>query len=237
LLNAFGSFQSVALLGSDSDIGKQILNNFEKANIRKLYLFSRSGASTFETAIPICVDFSSPDDRKKAVKSIFADGDLDCAIIAFGVLNGSLMELMNINYVATAELLYEIAEKMRIQGHGQILIISSFAQIRPRTENFAYGSTKSGLDFFARGLAAALEGSGVRITILRPGFVHSKMTKGMKKQPFSITSELAGELGAKALRKSQLVSYAPKVLGLVAIVFRILPEKFFRVITKSQGDK
>ena len=143
------------------------------------------------------LDITNKAAREGLVNQLFGKGDLDLAIIAVGVLGNNsakseienLLDAMDVNYLGTVHLLALIAERMQVQAHGTILVISSFAQVRPRNDNFAYGSTKAGLDFYARGLAAKLRGTGVEVKILRPGFVKSKMTAGMTVAPFAITTE------------------------------------------------
>ena len=60
---------------------------------------------------------------------------------------------------------------MLAQGHGTIVVLSSVAAERGRRSNFVYGSSKAGLDTFCQGLADRLHASGVRLLVVRPGFV------------------------------------------------------------------
>ena len=50
-------------------------------------------------------------------------------------------------------------------------MLSSVAAERPRASNAVYGAAKAGLDSLAQGLADAIAGSGVRVLVVRPGFV------------------------------------------------------------------
>src|SRR5262249_58611376 len=76
-----------------------------------------------------------------------------------------------------------VATGLRARGHGSIVVLSSVAGGRARRSNFVYGSTKAGLDAFFQGLGDALAGSGVSVMIVRPGFVHTKMTAGGEPAP------------------------------------------------------
>ena len=69
------------------------------------------------------------------------------------------------------------------------MVFSSVAGARVRRANYVYGSAKAGLDGFASGLADALHGSGVRLVLVRPGFVIGRMTDGMSPAPFSSTPD------------------------------------------------
>ena len=185
------------------------------------------------------LDVTDKAGREGVVSKLFDDGDLDLVIIAVGLLGNNqelstadnLVAAMEVNYVGTAHLMELISERMKKQAHGQILAISSFAQVRPRPDNFRYGSTKAGLDFYARGLALSLEGTGVTLKILRPGFVRSKMTAGMDDAPFAITVQECGAYGVKALQSKNLITWAPSLLKYVAFIFKSLPPAIFSKIS------
>ena len=75
-----------------------------------------------------------------------------------------------------------------------IVAFSSVAGERARRSNFVYGSTKAGLDAFYTGLTEALRPSGVVVTVVRPGLVHTRMTEGMKPAPLSTTPEAVAQV-------------------------------------------
>src|SRR6185295_12546286 len=104
------------------------------------------------------------------------------------------------DYVAHVTVLTHLAEILRARGHGTIVVFSSVAGARVRRANYVYGSAKAGLDGFASGLADALHGSGVRLVLVRPGFVIGRMTEGMRPAPFSSTPDQVAEATVAALR-------------------------------------
>lgn len=246
MLNAFQSPQSVALIGATSEIGLAILKHLPHDNLERCLVVARDpkrGSTLLKEILPsrtklveIGLRAEETGSNKDLVERLFADADLDVAIIAVGTLgndpeltdDANALNAMNINYVASAHLMLLIADKMRIQGHGRIEIISSFAQTRPRVDNFVYGSTKAGLDFMARGLNEKLLGTGVSVCVLRPGFVHTRMTKLLPPAPFAVKSDVVGKLAVKLLKSDAVVAYAPPILKWVAIVFTLLPASIFR---------
>ena len=235
MLNAFKSPGSIALIGAGSDIGASIVRHLDTTALQRLLLISRSGVAPapIKAGKPTNVagDFATSEGRNRIVDAAFVDGDLDIAIIAIGVLDGELGEILDVNYIASVELLQTIADRMVAQRHGTILVISSFAAVRPRPGIFHYGSAKAGLDFFARGLAESVQSSGVRVRILRPGFVHTKMTNGLTEAPFAIDVDKAGQIGAQAIIGSKLITYAPGILRWVAGILIHLPHSLFNKIT------
>jgi decaprenylphospho-beta-D-erythro-pentofuranosid-2-ulose 2-reductase len=120
------------------------------------------------------------------------------------------------------------AGRMRAQGHGIIVILSSAAAIRPRRANFVYGATKAGLDAFGRGLADALHGSGVRVVLVRPGFVTGRMTAGMPGAPLATTPGAVGAAVAKALANGGTTIWVPPALGVLAAAFQLIPRPLWR---------
>src|ERR1700684_4554018 len=92
---------------------------------------------------------------------------------------------------------------MRPQGSGTIVVLSAVAAVRPRKFNSVYGATKAGLDAFARGYADSLHGTGVRVLLVRPGFVIGRMTEGMKPAPLATTPERVAVATAAGLAGGQ----------------------------------
>jgi decaprenylphospho-beta-D-erythro-pentofuranosid-2-ulose 2-reductase len=106
------------------------------------------------------------------------------------------------------------------------------AGVRSRKDNFVYGSTKAGLDAFAQGLGDSLVDSGVRVMVVRPGFVHTKMTEGMEAAPFSTTPEKVAEVIVAGLANGSEVVWAPSILKFPFFVFRLLPRAIWRRVAE-----
>jgi decaprenylphospho-beta-D-erythro-pentofuranosid-2-ulose 2-reductase len=121
-----------------------------------------------------------------------------------------------------------VARRLREQGHGTLVVLSSVAGERVRRSNFIYGSSKAGLDGFAQGLGDALVGSGANVLIVRPGFVRTKMTAGMSAPPLSTTADALAAAVVRALREGREIVWVPGGLRWVMMVVRHLPRRVFR---------
>jgi decaprenylphospho-beta-D-erythro-pentofuranosid-2-ulose 2-reductase len=243
VLNSFGQFQRIAVFGGKSDIGLSILEFLPKADDVEVILVGRNLKKVTETPYKtqlIECDFGNLDEITLVLNKIFIDGDLDVALVSFAVqksasehlLTKNLVEVINTNFVSTSLLLAGLIARMEMQMHGQVLYISSFAGLRPRKNNFVYGATKAGADFFAQGLQDRSRLKNVFLTILRPGFVRTKFTNGLSEPPFSTDVTTVAQIAVKALIRKRKIVYAPRLLLLVTIVFKNIPKFIFKFIEK-----
>ncbi len=247
--NAVGNVQSVLVLGGGSDIGVAIARRLVADGARTVVLAGRRPESyaTAEQALrdagatrvlSVAFDADDTDSHPRVVRDVVAEvGDLDVSVVAFGVLGAQSVDerdpaaavaVARTNYLGGVSALTVLAEQLRAQGHGALVVLSSVAGERVRRSNFVYGSTKAGLDGFATGLADALHGSGARVLVVRPGFVASKMTHGLDSAPLSTTPEAVADVVVKGLAGSATVVWAPPALRLVMSVLRHVPRAVFR---------
>ncbi|MDT7700235.1 MAG: hypothetical protein QOJ30_2560, partial [Pseudonocardiales bacterium] len=181
------------------------------------------------------VEFDADDlaSHRPLIEDVVArHGRLDVVVVAFGLLGeqaraeadaAHAVRIVHTDYVAHVQVLTELAQVLRAQGSGTLVVFSSVAGVRVRRANYVYGSAKAGLDGFASGLADALHGSGVRLLLVRPGFVIGRMTEGMPAAPFSRTPAQVATAAARALRKGRGAVWVPAPLGLLAFAFRMTP--------------
>ncbi len=244
--NALQEPQTIVLLGGTSEIGRAIVDELVAPSTKVLVLacrrpdeawpdqFARDGldvvVETFDAAATETHDAFA---RRLASEH----GDLDVVIVAFGVLGDqaeftndpqAAAEAVHVNFTGGVAASLGFSGVMRRQGHGHLVVLSSVAGERVRAANFVYGSSKAGLDAFAQGLGDSLAGSGVRVTVVRPGFVHSRMTCGMKSTPFATTPRVVGELTVAGMRKGKHTVWTPGALRYVFSILRHVPRPVFR---------
>ena len=247
MLNGIIEYQKVLLLGGKSDLALSTLGNLPLSEDAELFLCGRNMHSlTVPTKLDcfqitkIETDFSSISDSCNIVEKIFDTTDIDLVIFAYAFLGEESSQLVHVNYEKTlrtnflsqAMILNLTHSRLSLQMHGQILVFSSVAGVRPRRRNFVYGVSKFGIDFLAQGFQKLIPDNNVRITILRPGFVYSKMTTNLKPAPFATHPNVVARIATNALRKNKRIVYAPRYLNFVSFVLRLIPEPVFKIIDK-----
>ncbi|ATL67709.1 SDR family NAD(P)-dependent oxidoreductase [Nocardia terpenica] len=238
---------AILLLGGRSEMGLEIAERV--ASGRTVILAARrsgdlaaerrrltdAGATAVHT-----VEFDADDlaSHQPLLEKLTAEhGRLGVAVVAFGVLGdqaraerdpAAAVAVAHTDYVAQISVLTVLANLLRAQGRGQLVVFSSIAGSRVRRANYVYGSAKAGLDGFASGLSDALHGSGVHLLLVRPGFVIGRMTEGMAPAPFSSTPAQVADAVVTALHRRSRRVWVPAVLGPVAAVMRLLPQAIWR---------
>ena len=247
MIDAVGNPQSLLLLGGTSDIALAIAQKYLAERPVRIVLAARpserrklaaerlrgTGAEVSE------VDFDAADTaaHPAVLDTAFDGGDIDVAVVAVGLLgdaeevwqdHAKAVELATVNYTAAVSVGVALADKLKKQGHGVVIALSSVAGERVRRSNFLYGSTKAGFDGFYLGLGEALRPHGARVTVVRPGQVRTKMTAGMGKAPLEQTAEQVAEIAVDAARKGKELVWAPAQFRMVMSILRHVPRPIFR---------
>ena len=247
--NALGEAQTIVLLGGTSDIGRAIVDRLVSPATRTIVLAGRhlDDLRVVEARVlerpgvkiePVHFDATDTDAHDQFVREVAARvGDLDVVVLAFGQLVEQAeldddpqraAELVTVNYTGGVSVSLAVAGQFRRQGHGRLIVLSSVAGERVRKANFVYGSSKAGLDGFAQGLGDALVGTGASVLVVRPGFVHSRMTEGMKPAPLATTPAAVAEATVKALQRGRRTVWVPATLRPVFSILRHLPGPVWR---------
>jgi NAD(P)-dependent dehydrogenase (short-subunit alcohol dehydrogenase family) len=164
-------------------------------------------------------------------------GGFDLVVLAIGVLGGQAgldadtdesLEVMRVNFLDCGSLLLHSLRELRSRGGGTVVVLSTVAAERPRASNPIYGAAKAGLDALAQGLADATASSGLRVLVVRPGFVTTRMTAGLKPAPFATTAEQVADATVRALAGKAHTVWVPGRLRVIFALLRHLPRALYR---------
>ena len=250
MIDAFGRPQSALVLGGTSEIAQCIMRRLVAERCRTVVLAGRdrealetaakelTGAGATSAPV-VTLEATDLDGAAGVVGEAFeaAGGQVDLVLVAVGLLGQQerdeldpvrVAEVAGVNFTWPAAALAEVARRLREQGTGRIVVLSSVAGVRTRRANYVYGSAKAGLDGYATGLAEALRGSGVVLQVVRPGFVHTKMTAGRPAAPFATTPEAVAEGVVRGLARGAPVIWVPPLLQWAFAVMANLPQAVWR---------
>ena len=193
------------------------------------------GAAQVETAE---LDITRIAGHREVIESAAGTlGGLDVVLIAHGTLpNQALcqdrvsdtLEAMQVNFTATIALLTLLANYFEAQRKGCIAVITSVAGDRGRQSNYVYGAAKGGVDVFLQGLRNRLFPSGVAVVTIKPGFVDTPMTAGIRKNPLFTSARRAGRSTHRAIEGRRNVVYIPWFWSPIMTLVKWLPEGIFK---------
>jgi decaprenylphospho-beta-D-erythro-pentofuranosid-2-ulose 2-reductase len=255
--NVSGRFSRVLLLGGTSEIGLAILSSLSLDPGAEVILAGRdlarieAAGKTLNRRVTVArYDATETGAHQAFAEEICAGGVPDLVIAATGILIPQeqaerdvrlAATMIETNFTGHVTALLAFGEAMRGRGSGTIVVLSSVAAVRPRKFNSVYGATKAGLDAFARGYADSLHGTGVRVLLVRPGFVTGRMTQGMKPAPLATTPEGVGAAVASALSRhgdGKSVVWVPAPLAGLATVMKLIPRPVWRKLEQlSPGGR
>ncbi len=240
--------QRVLLLGGSSEIGLAIIRALAREHRVTPMLLGRDQAAMeaglaalrsagCEPGASAPLDADELSQHERVIDEAFAaGGPFDLVILAVGVLGGQdgldspreeALEVMRVDFLGSGSLLLAAMNALRRTGGGKLVVLSSVAAERPRASNAIYGAAKAGLDALSQGLADAAP-SNLQVLVVRPGFVHTKMTAGLEKVPFATTPEVVAQVTLRGLAAGAHTVWAPPILRLVFAILRHLPRSLYR---------
>jgi decaprenylphospho-beta-D-erythro-pentofuranosid-2-ulose 2-reductase len=249
MYDAFGHPQSVVVLGGTSEIAREIVNLMAAQRCRTVVLAGRDaralehtaselGRSVDNVATVTLAATSTEGVDKTIIRCFEAAGEpVDLVIMAVGELGNQdedefdsdrVAQMMTVNVTWPAAALTAVVASLQRQGHGRIVVLSSVAGYRVRRSNFIYGAAKAGLDGFALGLSEAVRGTGISVHVVRPGFVHTKMTTGRPAAPFAVGPQRVASDVVHGLERGDTVIWSPGALKYVFSLLRLVPQALWR---------
>ncbi|MFV0451536.1 MAG: decaprenylphospho-beta-D-erythro-pentofuranosid-2-ulose 2-reductase [Propioniciclava sp.] len=249
MIDATGNPQSILLLGGTSEIGLAIVAEYLTRAPARVILAVQPGdrlaAASAEDLLARgarevrVVDFDATafGTHPGVIAEAWAAGDIDVAIVAFGLLGDAeelwrdqarAVQIAEVNYTGAVSVGVLLGQRMSAQGYGQMIVMSSAAGEKVRRSNFVYGSTKAGLDGFYRNLGQALEPAGVKVLVVRPGQVRTRMSAGVKEAPLTVDKEQVARQAVAAAREGKDLIWAPPAFQFVMFILKHLPGPVFR---------
>lgn len=252
-MSAGSAGRRVIVLGGTSEIALAIVRELQRQAPREVMLVGRNPIALNSAAGELraaggprvgthTLDALETGQHGEALAQAVDElGGADIVILAVGVLGerGGLpadipaaLQTMRVNFVGAGSLLIHAARRLRDQGSGTLVVLSSAAIERPRRANAVYGASKAGLDALAQAIGDDLHECGVRVLVVRPGFVHTRMTRGLDPAPLASTPQAVAAAVVAGLDREAHTIWAPRTLRGLMLAMRMLPRPLFRRIAR-----
>lgn len=242
---------NVVIVGASKGIGRAVARRMAERGDRVCLLgrdvadLERSAADLRirggASGAPVVVrcDLADPDTFVPALDAAAAAlGHVDAVVVTaadFGTQadleadRERLRRLLTVNFSHTV-LFCEDARTRLLSGGGTLCVVSSVAGDRGRKPVILYGATKAGLSRYLEGLDHKYRSRGLKVVCVKPGFVKTGMTAGLRPPPFAGEPDGVARDIVKAIDRGTPVVYTPRIWALVMLVIRWLPRGVMRRI-------
>lgn len=239
----------VVLLGGTKGIGRALARLFVTRG-DAVFLLGRDGDDLARSAADLALrgrgasvawarcDLADPAGFGPALDAAGAVlGRLDLVVVTAGAFGtqeqleedaGRTVELLNTNLTGTIAFCEEARRRLLAQGGGTLAVFSSVAGDRARKPVVLYGASKAGLSAYLEGLDHRFRSRGLRTVCLKPGFVRTGMTAGLREPPFAADAETVARGALRAIDRGTPVAYLPGVWRWIMLVIRLLPRGVMR---------
>jgi short-subunit dehydrogenase len=235
----------VVIVGASSGMGEAMARQLAQAGADVAIVARRESeltrlASEYPGKLrPYVHDVGNVDEVPALFERIERDlGPVDGLIYAAGVMpkieEGEYAfekdrAMVTVNLLGAMAWMNQAAARFEAARAGTILGISSIAGERGRRGNPAYCTTKAALTTYLESLRNRCSRYGVNVVTIKPGFVDTAMTRGMKGLFWLISAEKAAQTSLALARKGSSASaFVPSRWALVALIVRSLPSFIFR---------
>lgn len=136
--------------------------------------------------------------------------------------------LVTVNYANTLIFCEHARRRLLARGGGHLVVFSSVAGERGRKPVVLYGSSKAGLSAYLEGLDHKFHDQGLHVLCVKPGFVHTGMTAGLRPPPFAGEPDSVAADVLRAMERRAAVLYTPRLWALIMLLIRHLPRAVMR---------
>ena len=238
--------KSMFITGASSGIGAALAVEFARRGYAVAIAGRRVGqlealaerlrALGAAAALPIELDVTDYPSIDAALERAFAAfGRLDVVVVNAGVGYSLpagrgkfdlLRRTIDTDLTAAIATIEYALPRLRAQGGGQIVAVTSVAASRGMTYMGAYSAAKAGLHRYVQALRAELRGEPITITELAPGYIDTDMNRGMKSRPFVIPLERGAATMARMIERRVGHRFVPVLpWTLLAPLMKLVPTR------------
>ncbi|HEY8432825.1 MAG TPA: SDR family NAD(P)-dependent oxidoreductase [Sandaracinaceae bacterium] len=242
----------VVFLGATRGMGRALARRMaERGDV--LFLLGRSDAELERTASDLSVrggravagrarcDLAEPSTFAPALDAAAQalGGAFDTVVVTAGLFATQdalekdpelAARILTVDFTNTVLFCEEARKRLLSYGGGKLCVFSSVAGERGRKPVVIYGASKAGLTRYLEGLDHKFRAQGLEVITVKPGFVKTSLTEGLKPPPFAGEPDAVATRVLAAIDRGRPVVYAPFAWGPIMAVIRALPRFVMRRI-------
>ncbi len=242
---------NVLFLGATRGMGRALARQMA-ARGDQLYLLGRDEDQLARSAADLAArgkagapgvgmcDLGDPTTFEPAIAEASAAlGGLDCVVVTAGLFGTQdaleddldrAYTLLQVNFAGTVVFCEHARRALMAKGGGTLCVFSSVAGDRGRKPVGIYGASKAGLSAYLEALDHRYRADGLVTVCVKPGFVKTGMTAGLKPPPFAGEPEPVARRVLKAIDRGTPMIYAPFMWRWVMFVIKLLPRFVMRKV-------
>ena len=228
------------LVGASEGLGRALAHRLSSSGA-ELILSARDSdrLATLQAELPGQSDIVTVDVRDSAAvdSAVKEAGRIDGVIYLAGVYwptksadwdPDQVEAMFDINLTGAARVLGRVVPAFAAEDRGHVVIIGSLSGFRGLPGSIGYGASKSGLMHLAEDIHADLHRTGVKVQLVNPGFIKSRLTdKNAFHMPFIMDAEEAAGQVVAAMRSNRFQTNFPRVFSWVFQVGNFLPASLY----------
>jgi short-subunit dehydrogenase len=246
------------IIGASEGIGRALALELNKESGDALILSARHIERLEELSSSFCIkpllvpiDVSNNESvlngwNKIKIQSLEIDIVIYCAgyykpMSAESMEIDEVEKMLDINLTGAMRVLNLVIPQLIKQKRGHIVLIGSIAGYRGLPNSIGYGSSKAGIIHLAENLKCDLSEYGIKVQVINPGFVKTRLTDLNKfRMPSIMTPEQAAISITRAMKAGCFESRFPFVFSNFLRLVSMLPYSlYFRLakFIKPRNDK
>jgi short-subunit dehydrogenase len=245
--------KKIWLVGASEGIGEAVAKSLATAgaqvclsarNLEKLQALVGSLAGTGHLALQL--DVTKDETVRAAWQTLSARwGNIDVVMYNAGTYDPLSVRdfdlsrtqfMVDVNFLGALRVLNMVVPAMVAAKKGHIVLVASVAAYSGLPKALGYGASKAALLHLAENMYLDLEEDGIKVQVINPGFVKTRLTdKNEFKMPFIITPEQAAAHIVKGMESSRFEIHFPKGLSCTLKFCRLLPYRLYFWLIRRLG--